>query len=62
MKIVPDGKTCCIPGCVKRLAPGSKRSCVKHLLAQRLSNRKQRGYSKWKPGKRGRPPLIREDV
>lgn len=62
MKIIPDGKTCCMPGCVKRLAHGSKHKCVKHLLAQRLAQRKWRGSSKWKPGKRGRPPLIREDV
>lgn len=62
MKIIPDGKTCCAPGCVKRLAPGSKRCCIKHLLAHRKAQRKWLGCSRWKPGKRGRPPLIREDV
>lgn len=47
--------------CRKRAFAGTK-FCAFHLLAGRLAKRKALGSKVWKPGRRGRPPVVPDNV
>lgn len=44
--------------CAQPLAPGSKISCLPHLLQDRERKRKKLDLQPWQEGRRGRKPLT----
>lgn len=52
----------CATGDGRKLARGSVRYCTACLMRRRLTERERKGLQPWKRGKRGRPPIVRDEA